>query len=63
MATLASQADLSEWDGYTDQTIEDYKESAAYVALVARSQDKGILHIDDLRSLAAIDAVVADLYA
>ena len=63
VATLASQTDLSVWDGYTDQAIEDHRESADYGAMVARSQDQGILHLDDLRSLAAIDAVVADLYA
>ena len=62
VATLASQTDLSLWDGYTDVEIEDYRVSGEYEALVTRSNE-GILHMSDLRALAAIDAVVADLYA
>ena len=52
------------WDGYMHLEMEAHTVSADYKALAERSQEKCILHMDDLRSLAAmIDAVVADLYA
>ena len=60
--TLASQTDLTKWTGITADEIEDLRRDEAYQALVSAPYE-GNLSLKNLQRIAAVDFVVADLYA
>ena len=62
LATLASQTDLSKWNDITANEIEDLRRDAPYQALVS-APFGGNLRLKNLQRIAAVDFVVADLYA
>ena len=62
LATLASQSDLTKWNGITAGELEDLRRDAPYQALVTAPYE-GNLRLKNLQRIAAVDFVVADLYA
>ena len=62
LATLASQTDLTKWNCITAGDIEDLRRGEPYQALVAAPYE-GYLRLKNLQRIAAVDFMVADLYA
>ena len=62
LTTLAPHTDLTKWNGITADEIEDLRRDEPYQALVSAPYE-GNLRLKNLQRIAAVDFVVADLYA
>ena len=62
LATIASQTDLTKWQGITDIEVEALRVTQGYLDLTDLLS-QGHLRMKNLQRVAAIDFVVSDLYA